>query len=109
MSRNALGDLEHQVLLAVLRLKDEAYSVSVVLELEERTGRQVAQSAVFIAMRRLEAKGLLKSRIDGQPAEKGRVRRYFDLTPEGMEKLREMRQALVSLWDGFTTVLDSAR
>lgn len=109
MSRNALGDLEHQVLLAVLRLKNEAYSVSVVLELEERTGRQVAQSAVFIAMRRLEAKGLLKSRIDDEPAEKGRIRRYFDLTPEGMEKLREMRKALVSLWDGFTTVLDSAR
>ena len=109
MSRNALGDLEHQVLLAVLRLKNEAYSVSVVLELEEITGRQVAQSAVFIAMRRLEAKGLLRSRIDDQPAGKGRIRRYFDLTPEGMEKLREMRQALVSLWDGFTTVLDSAR
>ncbi len=109
MTRKALGDLEHQVLLAVLRLKDEAYSVSVVLEIEERTGRQVAQSAVFIAMRRLETKGLLKSRVDDQPAEKGRVRRYFDLTPEGVEKLREMRQALISLWDGFTTELDRAR
>ncbi len=106
MTRTALGDLEHQALIATLRLKNEAYSVSVVREIEDRTGREVAQSAVFIAMRRLEAKGLLQSRVEDQGAEKGRVRRYFDLTPAGMERLREMRQALVNLWDGYTSVLE---
>lgn len=106
MTRNALGDLEHQVLIAALRLKGEAYSVSVVQEIEERAGRTVAQSAVFIAMRRLEEKGLLESRIADESDEKARVRRYFDLTPAGMAKLREMRRALVSLWDGFTAELE---
>ncbi|MHC4235776.1 MAG: PadR family transcriptional regulator [Planctomycetota bacterium] len=109
MTRTALGDLEHQVLIATLRLRGEAYSVSVVLEIEARTGREVAQSAVFIAMRRLEAKGLLQSRLDEQTGEKGRVRRYFDLTPAGMEKLREMRRALLNLWDGFAAELEGAR
>jgi DNA-binding PadR family transcriptional regulator len=109
MTRSALGDLEHQVLIAAFRLKGEAYSVSVVLEIEERTGREVAQSAVFIAMRRLEEKGLLDSRLEDQLEEKGRVRRYFELTPAGLEKLREMRRALVNLWDGFTRELDEAR
>jgi DNA-binding PadR family transcriptional regulator len=109
MTRTALGDLEHQALIATLRLEGEAYSVSVVQEIEARTGRDVAQSAVFIAMRRLEEKGLLQSRVEGQFEEKGRVRRYFDLTPAGMERLREMRAALMNLWDGFQAELESPR
>lgn len=109
MTRNALGDLEHQVLLATLRLKGDAYSVSVVQEIRARTGRQVSQSAVFIAMRRLQEKGLLDSSLDDQSEGTGHVRRYFDLTPPGTERLKEMRQALVSLWDGFTAELDGAQ
>ena len=109
MTRTTLGDLEHQALIATLRLRGEAYSVSVVQEIEDRTGRQVAQSAVFIAMRRLEEKGLLESRVADQSTDKGRVRRYFDLTPAGMERLRGMRRALVSLWDGFTAELEGTQ
>jgi DNA-binding PadR family transcriptional regulator len=109
MTRTALGELEHQALIAALRLKGEAYSVSVVQEIEYRTGRSVAQSAVFIAMRRLEEKGLLESRVEDQSEEKGRVRRYFDITPAGMARLREMRAALMNLWDGLHTELESSR
>jgi PadR family transcriptional regulator PadR len=109
MGREALGELEHQVLLAILRLGDEAYSVSVVQELEEQTGRSVAQAAVFIAMRRLEAKELLSSRVDDQEIPgRGRIRRYFELSPLGLEKVREVRRSLVSLWDGLSTKLDGA-
>lgn len=106
MTRKALGDLEHQVLLAALRLRGDAYSVSVVTEIEERTGREVAQSAVFIALRRLEEKGFLRSDLHDQAGKRGRDRRYFDITPAGLEKLREMRQALTGLWEGFLPELD---
>lgn len=109
MTRTALGDLEHQVLIATLRLKGEAYSVSVVLEIKARTGREVAQSAVFIAMRRLEDKGLLRSRIDEAMGEKKHIRRYFDLTPDGMERIRELRRVLLNLWDGFADELEGTR
>ena len=109
MSRDTLGEFEHMVLLAILRLGGEAYSVPIVLELEERTGREVAQAAVFIAMKRLEKKELLTSRMDDHAVkETGRVRRYFQLTDLGREKLRDTRQALVSLWDGISTQLDRA-
>jgi len=80
MTSTALGDLEHQVLLATLRLKDQAYSVSVVLEIEARTGRD----------------------------ETVRARRHFTLSPVGLEKLREMRLALRSLWQGLASELDGA-
>jgi len=108
MSRDALGDLEHQVLLATLRLKGEAYSVSVVMEIEERTHRSPAQSAVFIALRRLEEKGLLNSRLETKSPRSGRVRRYFQITPSGTLRLREMRESLLGLWDGIAAELDGA-
>ena len=61
MSRDSLGEFEHMVLLAILRHGGEAYSVPIVLELEQRTGRSVAPAAVYIALRRLEKRGLLRS------------------------------------------------
>jgi DNA-binding PadR family transcriptional regulator len=109
MTRSALGDLEHQVLLAVLRLKDEAYSVSVVLEIEARTGREVAQAAVFIALRRLEAKGLLRSRLQEQQDDQRHVRRYCEVTPAGLAMLREMRRVLNGLWQGISADLEGVR
>ena len=109
MGNKALGEFEHLVLLAILRLGGEAYSVSLVLELEERTGREVAQAAVFIALQRLEKKGLLTSRMDDHAIkETGRVRRYFKPTPEALVRLKESRRALVRLWDGIDAALDEA-
>lgn len=109
MPREALGELEHRVMLAILRLGGEAYSVPVVQEIEARTGRQVAQSAVFIAMRRLEGKGLLSSRleenVEGRP---DRLRRHYRPTPAGMERLRDTRRDLVSLWEGIEPLVEEA-
>ena len=109
MGRDRLGEFEHRLLLAMLRLGGEAYSVPLVLELEERTGREVSQSSVFIVLQRLEKKGLLSSRIDeSTKPETGRVRRYFRLTPEAMTRLRESRRDLMALWDGIDATLDEA-
>ncbi|MEE8118297.1 MAG: helix-turn-helix transcriptional regulator [Gammaproteobacteria bacterium] len=109
MAKITLGEFEHQVLLAILRLDGEAYSVPLVLELEERTGREVSQAAVFIALRRLENKGLLTSRIDDRALKNtGRVRRYFKPTSEAMRRLKDTRRALVRLWEGLEMRLDEA-
>ena len=109
MGRYRLGEFEHRVLLAILRLGGEAYSVPLVLELEERTGREVSQSSVFIVLQRLEKKGLLSSRIDETTKpETGRVRRYFRLTPDAMARMRESRRDLLSLWEGIGSTLDEA-
>ena len=108
MGKNVLGEFEHQVLLAILRLGSESYSVPIVLELEERTMREVAPAKVYIALRRLEEKGMLNSRMSNGEPEGSRTRRYFALTPEGVAMLRESRQTLVRLWEGITPVLDEA-
>lgn len=108
MGRDNLGEFEHRVLLAILRLGGEAYSVPLVLELEGKTGRDVSQSSVFIVLRRMEKKGLLTSRMAAASADTGRERRYFQLTPEAVQRLRESRQELVALWDGIAGQLDSS-
>ncbi len=108
MPRENLGELEHRVLLAVLRLGGETYSVPIVVELEERTGSRVAPAAVYIALRRLENKGLLSSRKGDAPDEEGgRERRYFLLEQPGRDRLRDSRRSLLNLWDGFAEELDA--
>ena len=106
MSRS-LGEFEQQVLLVILRLGRESYSVPIVAELEARTGRAVAVSAVYVALRRLERKGLLTSRLES-PEESGEPypRRYFALTEAALDPLKSARKSMLSLWDGLEPVLD---
>jgi len=107
VSRSTLGEFEHQVLLAILRLGREAYSVSIVGELEARTGREVATAAVYIALRRLEKKGLLTSRtVSPEESGESHTRRYFALTDAALEPLKESRRSYLELWDGLEPVLD---
>ena len=99
MPRDALGDLEHLVLLALLRLGERSYGVPILEEIAARTGRTVSRPAVYIALRRLEAKGLVKSRLgDPTPERGGRAKRYFTLTAAGHRQLHASREALLSMW-----------
>lgn len=102
MAKQLLGEFEHHVLLALLRQGDEGYSVPIIQVLQKRTGRDVAPAAVYIALRRLEDRGLLNSVLRAAPPEDGgRERRYYRITPEGMARMVEARQSLMNLWDGL--------
>jgi len=107
MSRESLGEVEQLVLLAILRLGDEAYGVPIVEEILERTGRDVARAAVYLALRRLRQKGLVSSRLaDPEPVPGGKAKRYFRVEPDGIERLAEARSTLMSMWDGLQPLLD---
>ena len=106
MGERVLGEFEHQVLLAILREGSESYSVEVVLELERRTGREVATAAVYVALTRLERKDFVSSRMVEPKGARGHVRRYFRLTPEGLNALRASRRTFLRLWEGVEPLLD---
>jgi PadR family transcriptional regulator PadR len=109
MPRTALGDVEHFVLIALLHLGRESYSVRIMDEIRQRTGRDVAKAAVYIALRRLEEKRLLTSRVgDATPERGGRAKRYFRLTPAGAKQLRDARQAFVQMWAGAEDLVRKA-
>lgn len=102
MAKDTLGDFEQLVLLAALRLGDEAYTVPILEEIEARTGRAPTHAAVYVAMRRLEDKGLVTS-DKGQPTPErgGRAKRFFRVEPRAVELLREQRDDLLSMWEGL--------
>jgi PadR family transcriptional regulator, regulatory protein PadR len=102
MSREALGNFELMVLLAVLRVGEDAYGVPIARELEDKISREVLLGSVYAALERLEAKGLVASRLgDPTPERGGRAKRYFTLTARGLREVRETRRTLVSLWRGL--------
>ena len=84
-----LGEFEHIVLLAILRVGEDAYAIPIREEIEERTGRAVARGALYTALERLETKRCLRSRMsDPLPERGGRSRRYFTVTPAGLAAIR---------------------
>ena len=100
-----LGELEQIVLLAVLRLGDEAYAVPILEQIEAQTGRNVARGALYTALERLETKGCLRSRVgDPLPERGGRARRYFTVTPAAIQSLKASRLALMRLWKGLESL-----
>ena len=97
----SIGELEHLVLLAIARLGADAYGVSIVDELRRHTRRPIVRASVYLALRRLEDKGLVRSRLGDPEARRGgRARRYFDVQPSALKRLRDSRRTLHSLWDG---------
>jgi DNA-binding PadR family transcriptional regulator len=103
-----LGEFEQVVLIAVLRLGENAYAIPIREEIRQRTGRSVARGALYTALDRLEAKQFLRSHMS-EPLEErgGRSRRYFALTPAGLSALRTSRQSLLRLWQGIEGLLES--
>jgi len=98
----SLGEFEHLVLLAILRLREDAYGMRVRREIAERTGRDVTIGAVYATLDRLEAKGLVTSKMGEPTAERGgRAKRSFHLTGEGVEALNRAQENLLSMLDGI--------
>ncbi len=100
--REALGEFEQLVLLAILQLDGEVYGVPIVGEIERRTGRSVAPAAVYVTLRRMEDKGLLSSWMSEPTADRGgKARRCVKVTAAGRDSLREARQVLDRMWKGL--------
>ena len=105
-----LGEFEQMVLLAILRLGEDAYAVPIRDEIEQRARRSVARGALYTTLERLEAKEFLSSRMsDPTPERGGRSRRYFEVTGVGVQSLRHSHAALHNLTEGLESVLGDTR
>jgi len=101
-----LGEFEQMVLMAVLRLGDEAYAVTIREEIERRTGRVVSRGAIYITLDRLEKKGYLESWLaDPTPERGGRAKRFHRVSASGATALRRSRAALDKMWQGLEPVI----
>lgn len=98
---DAIGELEYLVLLTILRLGAGAYGVPIVDELRRHTRRPILRPSVYLALRRLEDKGLIRSRLgDPEPRRGGRARKFVELTAAARRQVRESHRAQKSLLQG---------
>lgn len=102
MTGRALGSFEQLVLLAILRVGKDAYGVTVQEEIERTTGRSVTPGALYRALDRLEARGLVASGT-GEPTDErgGRRRRTLEVTREGASELSEALEAVGEMAKGL--------
>ena len=110
MPIDSLAEFELLVMLAALRLgPEEAYTVSIVNDIEERTGRMVRRANVYTTLQRLEGKGFVSTRMGNPKAERGgRPPRLVAVEPAGMEALRATTGAIRSMVGGLDELLGGA-
>jgi PadR family transcriptional regulator PadR len=102
MAERFLTDFELMVMLAVLRVRDDAYGVPVAREIEQTAGRPVTHAAVYLALDRLHKHGLVTSRLgDPTPERGGRAKRLFTVTPAGLSAIRRTQRGFMALWNGI--------
>ena len=102
MTERFLTDFELMVMLAVLRVRDEAYGVPIAREIEETAGRSVTHAAVYLALDRLCQHGLATSRLGNPTPERGgRAKKLFSITPTGVRAIRRTQSAFIALWKGI--------
>lgn len=98
------------MLLAVTRLDNCGYGMTLRQEIEERTDRDVSIGALYATLERLEKKGLVSSSQGESTASRGgRAKRFFAITERGLEALRRSRQLLDSMWEGVEIDLPATR
>jgi DNA-binding PadR family transcriptional regulator len=103
--RDYLGEFEHIIVLALLRLEDRAYGVTVRQEIEFRIKREVSIGAVYATLDRLETKGYVKSHHgDPTPERGGRSKRFFRVTAKGVAAVNRSHRALQSMTEGLDLI-----
>jgi DNA-binding PadR family transcriptional regulator len=100
-SRDYLGEFELVVLLALARLRDDAYGASIHREILDATTRDVSIPAVYVTLKRMERKGLVSCRVGASDGSGGRETRNYRLLPAGEEAIDRSRALLERLWDGL--------
>ncbi len=99
---DSLGEFEQVALLALLRLRADAYGARIRAEIAERTGRDVSLGAIYTTLERLERKGFVSSaRGAPTPERGGRAKRFYKIEAPGAQALRKSRETMDRMWEGL--------
>jgi len=105
-----LTDYELMIMLAILRLRNDGYGVTIARELEQTAGRQTTLAAVYLALDRLERQGLVTSALgEATPERGGRAKKYFKVTSKGLHAVRATHRAFIALWSGIPQLQGGTR
>jgi len=100
--RDHLGEFEQLVLLAILRLRRDAYGMTIRREIEKRAARPTSIGALYLTLDRLEQKGLIQSDVgEATPERGGRAKKFFTVNPSGRQMLRQSLMAIGKMAKGY--------
>ena len=103
MTKKFISRSEEYIMLAVMRLQDEAYGVAIRNQLKIVTGETWAFGAVHVMLTRLEKKGLLESALaDPTPQRGGRSKRMYKMTSLGLRTLEQIKEVQDRVWSGLS-------
>ena len=106
MKRTGIGEFEELVLLAICVLNNEANSIAIKEEVEQRTQRSLNISAIQTTLYRMEDKGLLNSKFgESNSARGGKRKRMFSVTAFGLKSLSELKELRANLWQDIPNVI----
>ena len=98
---DSLGAFEQLLLFSIIRLGDDAYGVTIRETIEERTGRAISSGAIYTALARLEARGLVSSQVgEATPGRAGRPPKHYRIEPEGARALLSTYSSLQAMAGG---------
>jgi PadR family transcriptional regulator PadR len=102
-----LTKLEENVLLTILKLKDNAYIVSIKDQLEQFTGKKLSFGALYVSLNRLIKYGYLESDIGESSSKRGgRAKKYYRLTKDGISALKNIQRLQRLIWEDFDSLAD---
>lgn len=98
-----LARAEEIILLAIIRLKDDAYCVPIFDYLQEKSEKKLTLGSIYPPLYRLEGRGFVESFLGEPTAERGgKSKRYYRVTAEGLKALQQMKRLHDSLWEGLS-------
>ena len=101
----SLGQFEQMVLTAVMTLKDDAYGMQIYSKVCELADREMNLGSVYVTLDRLQKKGYVSSKVaQGGPERGGKPRRFYSLTPPGLQALRESVETATRISDSFWSI-----
>jgi PadR family transcriptional regulator, regulatory protein PadR len=110
MAGRLLTDFELMVLLAILRIGEDAYGVPIAREIEQIAKRPVVRAVIYAALDRLQQRGLVTSAVgDPTPQRGGRAKRFYRVSAKGLRAVKDTRRALTALWTGIPALEGGVR
>jgi DNA-binding PadR family transcriptional regulator len=98
-----LSRSEEIILLAIWKLRDNAYGVTIKDQVSDETGHEWSFGAIYKPLKKLVHKNFIKKNESNPIAERGgRTKFLYTLTPEGMEALKEIKKINDKLWNEET-------